>query len=53
MRKDRTCCDGECRQGRNCPLYDPQPDDMPEAVGRAVLLVGILALLSVVAALVT
>jgi len=53
MRKDRTCCDGECRQGRNCPLMEPIQDDMPEATGRAVILICIVALLAVVAALVT
>ena len=25
MAKDRYCCDGECRQGRRCPMLDPEP----------------------------
>lgn len=52
MKRDRTCCDGECRQGRQCPLYEPVQDDMPEATGRVVILIGIVALLVVLAALV-
>jgi hypothetical protein len=46
--ENRTCCDGRCCQGRNCPLLrdDPDPlrDDMLEAVTKVILLgVGVAA----------
>lgn len=38
----RTCCDGRCCQGRECPLLrdDPDPlrDDMMETTAKVVLL---------------
>ena len=40
--ENRTCCDGRCCQGRECPLLrdDPDPlrDDMLEAVTKVILL---------------
>ena len=46
--ENRTCCDGRCCQGRECPLLrdDPDPlrDDMLEAVTKVMLLaIGIVA----------
>lgn len=40
--ENRTCCDGRCCQGRDCPLLreevDPIRDDMLEAVTKVILL---------------
>lgn len=40
--ENRTCCDGRCCQGRDCPLLreevDPIRDDMLEAVTKVMLL---------------
>lgn len=39
---NRTCCDGRCCQGRECPLLrddqDPLRDDMLETTAKVVLL---------------
>lgn len=38
----RTCCDGKCNQGRDCPLMreeiDPLRDDMLEAAAKVIML---------------
>lgn len=42
----RTCCDGNCNQGRNCLLTDQAPtdDDMLEAAVKVVILaIGVVA----------
>lgn len=46
--ENRTCCDGRCCQGRECPLLrdDPDPirDDMLESVTKVVILaIGVVA----------
>lgn len=46
--ENRTCCDGRCCQGRDCPLLrdDPDPirDDMLESVTKVVILaIGVVA----------
>lgn len=46
--ENRTCCDGKCNQGRECPLLreevDPIRDDMLESVTKVVILaIGVVA----------
>ena len=46
--ENRTCCDGRCCQGRDCPLLreevDPLRDDMLESVTKVVILaIGVVA----------
>ena len=46
--ENRTCCDGRCCQGRDCPLLreevDPIRDDMLESVTKVVILaIGVVA----------
>jgi hypothetical protein len=30
MKPERTCCDGKCNQGRNCPLTQPALRDIAD-----------------------
>lgn len=44
--ENRTCCNGKCNQGRNCPMTDSSAadDDMLELVAKVLLLaIGIVA----------
>jgi len=46
--ENRTCCDGRCNQGRDCPMLrddpDPMRDDMLESAAKVLLLaIGVVA----------
>lgn len=53
MKPERTCCDGQCNQGRNCPLTQPRQrdiDDTESEIFEAVALV-VAGVLTVIAAI--
>ena len=53
-RVERICCDGQCNQGRNCPLTQPEPvrgmEDAESEIFEAVALV-VVGVLGVIVAI--